>query len=171
MSSDRRHHERLIALVMVLGGVVLVPWILYLSGTLPHTTRARNWSLMWTGIDIAEALGLVLTGVLLWWRSPYRALPAALTSALLAADAWIDVTTSAPGHARAMAVALALIEVPAAIGCLVLSIHAFPRVPADGVRRATRTPGRRGRDQKQVRRVVTAPDVDAGSVSEATARI
>jgi hypothetical protein len=117
---------------MVLGGLLLVPWILYLGGTLPDTTRAPNWSLMWTGVDIAEAVGLVVTGVLLWRRSPHRALPAAFTSALLAADAWIDVTTSAPGHARAIAIIMAVvIEVPVAIGCLVLSIRAFPRVPAD----------------------------------------
>jgi hypothetical protein len=147
MSSFRRRHERLIALAMVLGAVVLVPWILYLAGTLPHTTRARNWSLMWTGIDIAEALGLLRTGILLWRRSPYRALPAALTSTLLAADAWIDITTSAPGHARGLAIALALIEVPAAIGCLVLSIHAFPRVPGrpQGQRVVARRHARRER--------------------------
>lgn len=114
---------------MVLGGLLLVPWILYLAGELPRTTRARNWSLMWAGIDIAEAIGLVVTGVLLWRRSQFRTLPAALTCALLTADAWVDVTTSAPGHARAMAVVMAVVvEIPAAIGLLVLAIRAFPRV-------------------------------------------
>jgi hypothetical protein len=126
----RTSPDRLVGPLLVLAGLLLMPWVLYLAGELPHTTRARNWSLMWTGVDIAEAVGLVLTGILLWRRSRYRALPAAFTSALLAADAWIDVTTSAPGHVRALAVAMAvLVEVPAAMGCLILSIRAFPRVP------------------------------------------
>lgn len=125
---------------MVLAGLLLVPWIVYLSGSLPHTTRARNWSLMWTGVDVAEAVGLVLTGILLWRRSAHRALPAAFTSALLAADAWIDITTSAPGHARTLAIALAaLAEFPGAVGCLVLAIRAFPRVPTDAGSRVPTT--------------------------------
>jgi hypothetical protein len=135
MPSRRRFAQRLVAPAMVLGGVLLVPWILYLGGTLPDTTRARNWSLMWTGLDIAEAVGLVLTGILLWRRSPHRALPAAFTSALLAADAWVDVTTSAPGHARIIAITLAVVvEIPVAIGCLVLAVRAFPHRPADAPR-------------------------------------
>ena len=146
MISLRRLREQVVAPAMVLGGLLLVPWILYLGGALPHTTRARNWSLMWTGVDVAEAVGLVLTGILIWRRSPYRALSAVFTSALLAADAWIDVTTSAPGHARALAITMAVLaEVPAAIGCLVLSIRAFPasiRVAEPG-RYPTPTPTRR----------------------------
>lgn len=106
MPGYRRFRDQLAAPAMVLTGLLLVPWILYLAGELPRTTRARNWSLMWTGVDIAEAVGLILTGILLWRRSSYRALPAAFTSALLAVDAWIDVTTSAPGHTRAMAITM-----------------------------------------------------------------
>jgi hypothetical protein len=133
MTADRRRLQP-VAFALVLGGLLLVPWTLYLAGALPHTTRARNWSLMWTGLDIAEAVGLALTGVLLWRRSRHRALPAAFTAALLAADAWIDVTTSAPGHARTLAIVMAaLIEIPAAAGCLVLAVRALPRVPAEQV--------------------------------------
>ncbi len=113
---------------MLIGcGLLLVPWLLYLSFKLPNTARARNWSLMWTGVDVAEAIGLILTGILQWRRSPRRALPAAFTSALLAIDAWVDVTTSAPGHAKVMSIAMAAgVEVPAAIACLVLAVSAFP---------------------------------------------
>jgi hypothetical protein len=131
MAGIRRLREQLVAPTLVLAGLLLVPWILYLSGELPRTTRARNWSLMWAGIDIAEAVGLVVTGILLWRRSQFRALPAAITCALLAADAWVDITTSAPGHARAMAIVMAtVLEIPGAIGLLVLAIRAFPRVAA-----------------------------------------
>ena len=120
--------HRLAAPALTLAGVLLVPWVLYLAGQLPGTARARNWSLMWSGLDVAEALGLVLTGVLLWRRSPRRALPAAFTSALLSVDAWVDVTTSAPGHAKVLAIVMAAaVEVPAAIACLFLAVRAFPR--------------------------------------------
>ncbi len=113
--------------VLIIVGLLLVPWLLYLSFRLPDTARARNWSTMWTGVDVAEAVGLIVTGVLQWRRSPRRALPAAFTSALLALDAWIDVTTSAPGHAKVLAVTLAaLVEVPAAVACLILALSAFP---------------------------------------------
>lgn len=131
MISFRALRSQLVAPALVFGGLLLVPWVLYLAGELPHTTRARNWSLMWTGLDVAEAMGLVLTGILLWRRSPHRALPAAFTSALLGADAWVDITTSAPGHARALAIIMAvLVEVPAAVGCLVLSLRAAAASPA-----------------------------------------
>lgn len=177
MTFVRTYRERLVAPAMVFGGLLLVPWILYLAGALPHSTRARNWSLMWTGLDIAEALGLVLTGVLLWRRSPYRALPAAFTSALLAADAWIDVTTSAPGHAKALAITMAaLVEVPAAIGCLVLSVRAFPRAPAAGARRPAGSarskagPARR-KDSATPRRTLRQPRSAARSTPDAPARL
>ena len=144
MAGIRRLRAQLVAPAMVLAGLLLVPWILYLAGELPRTTRARNWSLMWAGIDIAEALGLVVTGILLWRRSQFRALPAAITCALLAADAWVDITTSAPGHAKVMAIVMAaVIEIPGAVGLLVLAIRAFPRVviPVSAAQELTPEPG------------------------------
>lgn len=116
---------------MLIGcGLLLVPWLLYLSIQLPDTERARNWSLMWTGIDVAEAVGLILTGFLQWRRHPHRALPAAFTSALLTVDAWVDVTTSAPGHAKVLSIVMAAaVEVPAAIACLLLAVSTFPVAP------------------------------------------
>ena len=117
--------------MLVAAGLLLVPWVLYLSGRLPDTARARNWSLMWTGLDVAEAVGLVLTGVLQWRHSRHRALPAAFTGALLTVDAWVDVTTSAPGHARFWAILMACaVEVPAAVACLLLATWTYPRPPS-----------------------------------------
>lgn len=122
-----RDRHRILGPVLICCGLLLVPWLLYLSIELPNTARARNWSLMWTGVDVAEAVGLILTGILQWRRTPRRALPAAFTSALLAIDAWVDVTTSAPGHAKLMSVIMAAgVEVPAAIACLVLAVSTFP---------------------------------------------
>jgi hypothetical protein len=124
-----RDRHRILGPVLIAGGLLLVPWFLYLSFRLPDTARASNWSLMWTGLDVAEALGLTLTGVLQWRRSPHRARPAAFTAALLAIDAWVDVTTSAPGHAKLVSIIMAAgVEVPAAIACLVLAVWTLPDV-------------------------------------------
>jgi hypothetical protein len=120
-----RHH--IVGPVLILFGIALVPWLLYLSIKLPNTARARNWALMWTGVDVAESIGLILTGVLYRRASPRRALPAAFTSALIAMDAWVDVTTSAPGHGRVLAIVLAVaVEVPVSVGCLLLALSSFP---------------------------------------------
>lgn len=139
-----RDRHRILGPVLIGCGLLLVPWLLYLSISLPNTARARNWSLMWTGVDVAEAVGLILTGILQWRRTPRRALPAAFTSALLSIDAWVDVTTSAPGHAKYISILMAAaIEVPAAIACLVLATSTFPtpdHIPANAPHRPVSLP-------------------------------
>ncbi len=135
---------RLLGPLLACGGLLLLPWVLYMSIELPDTARARNWSLMWTGLDIAEAVALVATGILQWRGSRLRALPATVASVLLAVDAWIDVTTSAPGHATVTAVLMAvLVEVPAALLCVLVAVRAFP--PGSAARRAA--PAERGERQ------------------------
>ena len=107
---------------------MLVPWLLYMSIRLPDVPRAHNWSLMWTGIDVAEAIGLIVTGVMVWRRSARRAVPAAITCAVLVLDAWVDITTSAAGAATTLAIAMAVVvEIPVAVLCLVVAISSFPR--------------------------------------------
>ena len=111
------------ATVLVGAGLLLVPWLFYMSVALPSTTRAQNWSVMWTGIDAAEAVGLIVTGLFVWRRSRYRAIPAAFTAAVLILDAWVDVITSAAGHATAMAIIMAVaVEIPVATVCLALAV-------------------------------------------------
>ena len=136
----------IVATLLVVAGLLLVPWLLYMSTTLPTSTRAHNWSLMWTGIDTAEAVGLIVTGVFMWRRSPYRALPAAFTSAMLTLDAWVDVTTSAPGHARVLAIVMAFGgEIPVAIVCLALAVTSMRLRDRDleGAGRPAPKPGQR----------------------------
>ncbi|MFE6843517.1 LPXTG cell wall anchor domain-containing protein [Streptomyces sp. NPDC057686] len=99
-------------------GVALLPWMVVLSRTLPQTAEVSNWSTAWIGLDAMLAAGLSGTGLLLGRHDPRAAPLAAATAALLVADAWFDVTTSAPGSARATAVALALCaELPLAAAC------------------------------------------------------
>jgi hypothetical protein len=103
---------RLVALAV---GGFLLPWCVLLAATLPDTTRVQGWSLAWTGLDGGEALAALGTAVLLARADARAALTAAAGGALLLADAWFDVCTSAPGLDHAVAVADALfVEVPLA---------------------------------------------------------
>lgn len=107
-------------LVAVLGGVavLLVPWILYLTFTLPARHVTVHYDLAWVGFDIALAVSF---GATTWavlrgsrWLVPF----AAVTGTMLCCDAWIDVTTSRPGDELFQAIALAVVaELPLAALC------------------------------------------------------
>ena len=92
--------------------------------SLPSTTRAAHWSTAWAGLDGLEAIALIATGVALIGRYSWLCLPAAVASTSLIIDAWFDVTTSGPGPAAAIALAMALFsELPMAGLCAVLAIR------------------------------------------------
>ncbi|SDO77503.1 hypothetical protein SAMN04515671_1962 [Nakamurella panacisegetis] len=124
--------------MLIVSGLFIIPWLIYLSFQLPGTVKASNWSTMWIGLDVAEAIGLIVTGILQWRRSRHRSLPAAFTSALMALDAWIDMTTSAAGSARTVALVMGFtLEIPIAIACLVLAVATAPA--AAGLAASTET--------------------------------
>ena len=97
-------------------GGFLLPWCVLLSMTLPATAQAQHWSLVWAGLDAAEAVAALATALLLARGDSRAALTAVAGGALLLTDAWFDVCTSAPGldHALALAEA-AFVEVPLAL--------------------------------------------------------
>ena len=69
------------------------------------------------------------TGAALIGRCSWLGLPAAITSTLLVVDAWFDITTSAPGHAATVAIAMAVSpELPIAGLYAVLAIHVPKRL-------------------------------------------
>jgi hypothetical protein len=96
-------------------GGFLVPWSAVLAKTLPNTTQVRRWSTAWAGLDASEAVAALTTSALLARGDRRAAVPAAAFGALVLADAWFDVTTSAPGRESAIAIAeAAVVEVPLA---------------------------------------------------------
>ena len=116
-----------LARALIAGGLAMIPWLFALAVRLPSSTRAQHWSTAWVGLDTMEALGLVTTGVLVRLRDERRCLAAAATATLLLVDAWFDVTTSASGADRLMALLLAVVlEVPIASLCAVLAVRTFP---------------------------------------------
>jgi hypothetical protein len=96
-------------------GGFLVPWSAVLAKTLPNTTQVRRWSTAWAGLDASEAVAALATSALLARGDRRAAVPAAAFGALVLADAWFDVTTSARGRESAIAIAeAAVVEVPLA---------------------------------------------------------
>ncbi|MET8127810.1 hypothetical protein ABZV67_15230 [Streptomyces sp. NPDC005065] len=104
--------------LLVVCGLVLLPWLYVLATGLPDTATAAHWRVAWVGLDALEAAGLIATGVL---RHP---LAATATATLLVIDAWFDTTTAAAGSDLATAVAMALCaELPLAALCAWLALR------------------------------------------------
>jgi hypothetical protein len=106
----------------------MIPWLVVLAISLPASARAEHWSTAWVGLDGAEGLALLATGLLLIRRDDRCSLTAAVAATLVLIDAWFDVTTAAPGVAEITALAMAAcIEVPVSLLCAALAVRAFPR--------------------------------------------
>ncbi len=125
-SSDRR--LRWLARALVVAGLGMIPWLVLLATQLSATTVAVHWSTAWVGLDAMETIGLLATGTLLLRRDHRCCLAATVTATLILVNAWFDVTTSAPGLAQLVAIAMAAcIEVPVSVLCAVLALHVMPR--------------------------------------------
>lgn len=118
--------------VFATAGLVMIPWVLYLSMSLPEKAMDSHWALAWVGLDSCEALALFATGRFLKRADNRCALTATAAAALLLTDAWFDVTAAAPGSALAIAIVMAVcVEIPIAVVCTVLALrlvrHPFPQ--------------------------------------------
>lgn len=106
--------------VVVLGAVavLLVPWILYLTFTLPSRHVTVHYDLAWVGFDVGLTAALVATTWAALRGSQWLATFAAIAGTMLVCDAWFDVTTSRPGNELFGAIAsAALAELPLAALC------------------------------------------------------
>ncbi|SPF06970.1 hypothetical protein SMA5143A_7814 [Streptomyces sp. MA5143a] len=86
---------------------------------------------MWIGLDAAEAVALITTGLLSVRGHRLHTLTATVAATLLVVDAWFDTMTAAPGADQVSAAAMALgAELPLAAVCAVLAARGHGR-PAD----------------------------------------
>jgi len=108
--------RRLVLGVTIGGAALLVPWVVYLSLTLPRTQSGGAWRLVWVGFDIALAGALAFTGWLAWHRRQVVLVGLVVSATLVVTDAWFDVCLSwnSPEQAGALASAV-LIEIPVAL--------------------------------------------------------
>ena len=128
-------------LVAVFGGVavLLVPWILYLTFTLPSRHVTVHYDLAWVGFDVGLTVTFAATAWAVLRGSQWLVPFAAVTATMLCCDAWFDVTTSRPGTELLEAIAqAALAELPLAALC------AFIVYDAEQFLAATVTRFRRG---------------------------
>lgn len=95
-----------------------------LAGRLPQQYTAAHWTLTWVGFDVGLGGCLAVAAWTAWRRPELFVSAATVTAALLGADAWFDVTTSAGGFDTAVSVGSAvLVELPLAA----LLLHAGAR--------------------------------------------
>lgn len=103
--------------VLLGAGLVLLPWLGYLAGTLPPAEAAA-----WVALDALEAAALLTAGSRLLRGDARHRAPAAAAAVLLLADACVDLATAAPGTELAVALAMAaLAELPLAVLCAVVA--------------------------------------------------
>jgi hypothetical protein len=109
-------------------GIGVALWLLGPSLSFPAMTEARSGSALSPGLDTLRALGLTVTGVLLFRGDPRRLLVAAATAASLVVGAWLGVLTASPGTGRATALTTALgAELPLATLCVVVTVRCLTR--------------------------------------------
>ena len=114
----RRRVPRRLAATLGLIAVLLVPWTLWLTFTLPTRHVTHNYRLAWVGFDLWLALAFAATAVAALRASPYLQALAALTGTMLFCDAWFDVVTSTSGDEQLIAVLEAVVaELPLAALC------------------------------------------------------
>ena len=123
MMRTRARRLTVVGWVLATLAVVMVPWTAYLFVVLPPTARAAHFDLAWGGFDLALLVMLALTGWAAVRRRRWLAAVAGASAALLGADAWFDVVTSATVGERWVALAMALfVELPLAVVCVWLAV-------------------------------------------------
>jgi hypothetical protein len=104
--------------LLTVTAVLLLPWTLWLTFTLPARHVTQHYDVAWVGFDVALLAAFSATS---WcairgsqWLVPY----AAATGTMLVCDAWFDIVISSGGMERLEAVLQAVFaELPLAAAC------------------------------------------------------
>jgi len=109
--------------LFALFSLIMLPWTIYIAGSLPAQQVSANYDAAWAGFDVLLALTLASTAYFALRRSRYLATAASATATMLVVDAWFDVLTT-PGVQRIESIGLAaFVELPLAAVCIWLSWH------------------------------------------------
>src|ERR1700730_3413169 len=101
--------------LMIGGSIAMVPWLGYLSMTLPANYVAHNWTATWVVFDILLVVFMLATALLGYLRRQLVVLAAFTAGVLLVCDAWFDLMTAGPDDVWISVVTALGIEVPVAI--------------------------------------------------------
>lgn len=69
----------------------LIPWIAYLSASLPNHHEVDQWRFAWVGFDVALVVAIGVTALCAWRRLQIFIPWAIATATLLCCDAWFDI--------------------------------------------------------------------------------
>jgi hypothetical protein len=109
---------RWVTLLLGLAAIALVPWILYLTFTLPSRHVTSHYDLAWVGFDVGLTASFAATAWAAFRGSQWLVPLAAVTGTMLVCDAWFDIVTSQNGSEMWEAIAeAALAELPLAALC------------------------------------------------------
>ena len=109
---------RWVTLLLGLVAVGLVPWILYLTVSLPGRHVTFHYDTAWIGFDVGLLASFASTAWATFRGSRWLVPLAAVTGTMLVCDAWFDVVTSQSGGEMWEAVAEAAVaELPLAALC------------------------------------------------------
>jgi hypothetical protein len=101
--------------VATVGTIALVPWIAYLSVTLPQRHASSGWRLAWVGFDVALVVALAATAWCTLRRRQAVLMVLLVSGVLLVCDAWFDVVLSwGSSDVVASILTAALVELPLA---------------------------------------------------------
>jgi hypothetical protein len=121
------------AFFLAVVAVGLIPWTLYLTYALPSRHVTHDWKIAWAGFDVALASALVATAIGVLACGAWLEATAAVSSALLAADAWFDIVLAGSWSERREAILLAVAaELPLAFFCLWIALNVERAIRALG---------------------------------------
>ncbi|OBG66729.1 MULTISPECIES: hypothetical protein [unclassified Mycobacterium] len=109
--------------LMVGGSAVMIPWVGYLSTTLPENYVVHDWPLTWVGFDILLMTFMVATAVLGFLRRQVLIPAAFTTGVLLMCDAWFDLMTAGPNDLWLSVATAVLVELPLAAFMVVSALR------------------------------------------------
>jgi len=104
--------------------LVMIPWTVHLSLTLPRRVTATHYDLAWGGFDIGLVLALGWTAYSAFRGTRWLPIAASVNASMLVVDAWFDVVTAPHRGDRLVALVLAmLVEIPLSAVCVWLAIN------------------------------------------------
>jgi hypothetical protein len=110
--------------IFAAASLLLIPWTIFLSQSLPGSHLDRRWNVAWVGFDIALLLALALTAYLGWRKSGWTVISATAAATLLIVDSWFDMLTATSGREYLGSIASAFfVELPLAVLALWVAYH------------------------------------------------
>lgn len=132
----KQKHKRIItriAIIYPLFALVLLPWTLYLSQSLPERHISIHWDVSWVGLNIALIFAFFITGYLSYIQSRWVAISASVLGSILVLDAWFDILTQHNQSELRTAILLAVfVELPIALTSFVIAGRAITHDESKG---------------------------------------